>query len=190
MESVDDLYVGVQNRNPAPQAIIDFLKIKKKFVLTLGKGPQKTYKGAIIVPSAGKVAVSLGSCCRPIPGDDIVGFITMGKGITVHRLGCPNMTHQQDRLTEVFWNDQLESALHPVEIKLECADRQDLIIDVMGVFSQLKVPVSKLNAKLHHETMTTTVTATISVSDSKRLSDVINVLLNVAGIYKIHRVIH
>ena len=190
METVDDLFVGIQNRNPAPQAVIDFLKIKKKFVLSLGKGPQKFYKGAIIVPSAGKVAVNLGSCCRPIPGDDIVGFITMGKGITVHRLGCPNITNQQDRLTEVFWNDQIESSLHPVELKLDCADRQDLIIDLMGVFSQLKISVTKLNAKLHPQTMTTTVHATISISDSKRLSDLFNVLLNVAGIYKIHRVIH
>jgi GTP diphosphokinase / guanosine-3',5'-bis(diphosphate) 3'-diphosphatase len=190
METVDDLFVAVQNRNPAPQAIIDFLKIKKKFVLSLGKNDQKLFKGSIIVPSAGKVAVTLGSCCRPIPGDDIVGFITLGKGITVHRLGCPNIIHQQARLTEVYWNDQLEASMHPVDIRLECADRGDLIIDIMGVFSQMKISVSKLNAKLHSATMTTTVTATISVSDSKRLSDVFNVLLNVAGIYEIQRVIH
>lgn len=190
MATVDDLFIAMNNRNPAPAAVIDFLHIKKKSVFTLGKKPLQPNKSAVLVPSAGKVAITLGSCCTPIPGDDIVGFITKGKGITVHRIHCPNIASQKKRLTDVFWNDQLETNPYPVDIRLESNDRPDLIVDIMGVFSQLKVSVTNLNASLHPSTLTTTVNLTIMVSDAKRLNDIFNVLLNVAGVYQIHRVIH
>jgi GTP pyrophosphokinase len=159
-------------------------------MFTLGKKPLHLNKSAVIVPSAGKVAITLGSCCTPIPGDDIVGFITKGKGITVHRIHCPNISQSKNRLTEVIWNDQLETSLHPVDMRLESNDRQNLIVDIMGVFSQLKVSVTNLNAMLHPTTQTTTVNLTILVTDAKRLNDIFNVLLNIAGVYEIHRVTH
>jgi GTP diphosphokinase / guanosine-3',5'-bis(diphosphate) 3'-diphosphatase len=190
MATLDDLFIAMNNRNPAPAAVIDFLNIKKKSVFTLGKKPVQTNKSAVLVPSAGKVAITLGSCCTPIPVDDIVGFITKGKGITVHRIHCPNIAGQKNRLTDVFWNDDLVTNPYPVDIRLESNDRQSLIIDIMGVFSQLKVSVTNLNASLHPTTLTTTVNLTIMVTDAKRLNDIFNVLLNVAGVYQIHRVIH
>jgi GTP pyrophosphokinase len=190
MATLDDLFIAMNNRNPAPAAVIDYLNIKKKNVFTLGKKPLQTNKSAVLVPSAGKVAITLGSCCTPIPGDDIVGFITKGKGITVHRIHCPNINGQKNRLTDVFWNDQLVTNPYPVDIRLESNDRQNLLVDIMGVFSQLKVSVTNLNASLHPTTLTTTVNLTIMVTDAKRLNDVFNVLLNVAGVYQIHRVIH
>ena len=190
MATLDDLFIAMNNRNPAPAAVIDYLNIKKKSVFTLGKKPVQANKSAVLVPSAGKVAITLGSCCTPIPGDDIVGFITKGKGITVHRIHCPNISSQKNRLTDVLWNEQLEINPYPVDIRLESNDRHNLIVDIMGVFSQLKVSVTNLNASLHPTTLTTTVNLTIMVSDAKRLNDIFNVLLNVAGVYQIHRVIH
>lgn len=190
MATLDDLFVGMNNRNPAPAAIIEFLNIKKKPMFTLGKKPLNLNKSAVLVPSAGKVAITLGSCCTPIPGDDIVGFITKGKGITVHRIHCPNISQSKNRLTDVIWNDQLETSLHPVDIRLESNDRQNLIVDIMGVFSQQKVSVTNLNAMLHPTTQTTTINLTILVTDAKRLNDIFNVLLNIAGVYEIHRVTH
>ena len=90
----------------------------------------------------------------------------------------------------MFWNDQLAINPYPVDIRLESNDRHNLIVDIMGVFSQLKVSVTNLTASLHPTTLTTTVNLTIMVSDAKRLNDIFNVLLNVAGVYEIHRVIH
>jgi (p)ppGpp synthase/HD superfamily hydrolase len=75
-------------------------------------------------------------------------------------------------------------------MRLESNDRQNLIVDIMGVFSQLKVSVTNLNAMLHPTTQTTTVNLTILVTDAKRLNDIFNVLLNIAGVYEIHRVTH
>ncbi len=189
-DNLDDLFVGMCNRNPQPSAVIDFLKIKKKFVLNLTKKSSEPSNVPVIVPNAGKVAVTLGNCCTPIPGDDIVGFITKGKGITIHRLNCPNIRSESERLTEVHWNDNLEMATYPVDLNLTCGDRVNLLIDVMTALTSQKVAVTSINAKLHTQTAQTTIAATILVSDAKRLNDIINILLNVTGVYEVHRLIH
>jgi GTP pyrophosphokinase len=188
--SLDDLFIAMSNRNPQPGAVFDLLNIKKKFVLNLGKRKVQDTKSSVIVPNAGKVAITLGSCCTPLPGDDIVGFITKGKGITVHRFNCPNIKGEQKRLTDVFWNEDLALQTYPVDITVECNDRNQLLIDVMSVFSQLKVTVTSINAVYHSINKTTTISATILVSDAKRLNDIFNVLLNVSSVYDVKRVIH
>jgi GTP diphosphokinase / guanosine-3',5'-bis(diphosphate) 3'-diphosphatase len=189
--NVDDLLIGVCNRNPQPSAIIDFLEIKKEYVVSLAKKKtETTSKSPVHVPNAGKVAIVLGSCCTPIPGDDIVGFITRGKGITVHRINCPNIQKEKYRLTEVIWNEQLALETYPVDIAIDSVDRNNLLIDVMNVFSQNKVAVTAINARLHTLTNNTTITATIYVTDAKRLNDIFNVLLNVTGVFKVTRTIH
>lgn len=189
-DSLDDLFVGVCNRNPQPSAIIDFLNIKKKFVINLSKKSADLSNVPVIVPNAGKVAVTLGNCCTPIPGDDIVGFITKGKGITIHRLNCPNIRSETKRLTEVFWNENMELSTYPVDLSLTCGDRPNLLVDIMNALSTQKVPVTAINAKLHTQTTQTTISTTILVSDAKRLNDIINILLNVTGVYEVHRLIH
>ncbi len=188
--SLDDLFIAMSNRNPQPAAVFELLNIKKKFVLNLGKRKVQDTKSSVIVPNAGKVAITLGSCCTPIPGDDIVGFITKGKGITVHRFNCPNIKGEQKRLTDVFWNEDLALQTYPVDITVECNDRNQLLVDVMSVFSQLKVTVTSINAMYHAVNLTTTISATILVSDAKRLNDIFNVLLNVSSVYEVKRVIH
>ncbi len=189
-DTLDDLFIGICNRNPQPSALIDFLNIKKKFVLNLSKKTADLSRVPVIVPHAGKVAVTLGQCCTPIPGDDIVGFITKGKGITVHRMNCPNIRTETQRLTDVHWNENLDIDTYPVDLALDCGDRPNLLVDVMNSFSSNKVPVTAINAKLHTQTAQTTITATILVSDAKRLNDIINILQNITGVYQIHRLIH
>jgi GTP pyrophosphokinase len=189
-DTLDDLFVGICNRNPQPSAIIDFLKIRKKFVLNLSKKTTDVSNVPVIVPNAGKVAITLGNCCTPIPGDDIVGFITKGKGITVHRLNCPNIRNETPRLTEVYWNDNLELDNYPVDLNLKCGDRPNLLVDVMNTLAANKIPVTAINAKLHAQTAQTTISATILVSDAKRLNDIVNILLNITSIYEVHRQIH
>ena len=190
VNSLDELYFGVANRNPSPTAVIEFLKIKKKATLKLGKERALDSHNPVYVKNAGSVAIRLGSCCTPIPGDDIVGYITKGKGITVHRRNCPNIFHEKSRLIDVYWNDNLELQSYPVDIALDCNDRPNLLADVMQTLSIQKVNITALNAALHQANMTTTISATIYVSDAKRLNDIMDILLNVKGVYKVSRVIH
>lgn len=187
-ENLDDLLIGVANRNPAASNIIEFLNIKKKVNLNFAK-VRKDTTNPILVKNAGKVMISLGSCCTPIPGDEIVGYITKGKGITIHRKECPNVKDGK-RLIEVFWNPDLAEKTYPVDLEIECNDRNNLLVDIMSVFSIHKINVTDLNAKLHPEMMTCTIDATILIKDAHALNDLSNVLINVPGVYEVNRKIH
>lgn len=192
VDTVDDLFVAVSNRNPSPNAVVQFLKLKKKnaAVLKLDKVQKNNSSSPVTVGNESSIAVSLGSCCSPIPGDEIVGYITKGKGVTIHRFNCPNIVHHKERLIDAEWRDDLPTANYPVDIVIEANDRSNLLSDVMAAISQHDVPISAISAHLHPDTMTTTLTATIHVSDSKRLNDIFNVILNIAGVYRVDRTIH
>ena len=134
--------------------------------------------------------MSLGTCCTPIPGDDIVGYITRGKGITVHRKNCPNIANEKDRLVEVFWNEDIEFANYPVDILIEASDRPNLLTDVMNTMSSLKVSLSSIHCRLVNRGEKVHITATVLVSDQKRLRDIRDALIGVNSIYEVTRIIH
>ena len=193
VKDLDELFVAMYSKNPTPAAVIEFLNIRRKpTIFKVDKGPivKDDDHVAVFVSGAGKIAITLGSCCTPIPGDDIVGYITKGKGVTVHRVTCPNIANEKARLVEVFWREAEHLETYPVDIKIESADRPNLLIDIMSTFSANKVAVSTITAKLHPQTMNTTVSATVYVSDAKRLTDIFNILLNINSVYEVTRVIH
>ena len=190
-DTVDDLFVGVTGRKPVPSAIIEFLKIKRPInIPTMAKVKTKSGDNCpVYCRGVGKIAISLSNCCTPLPGDDIVGYITKGKGITVHRKNCPNVANESERLVEVFWRDDIEFATYPVDIMIEASDRNNLVVDIMSTLTAAKVTLSSFHAKLTNSGMVD-ISATILVSDAKRLGDVFNILRSVTGVYKITRVIH
>ena len=191
-ENVEDLFVGVSGRKPTTSAIIDFLHIKKPVVLPTG-GKVKTASGKdcpVYCRGAGRIAIHLASCCTPIPGDDIVGFITKGKGITVHRKSCPNIANAKERLVEVFWYKDLEFATYPVDIIIESSDRPNLLVDIMHTLTSQKVTLTNLNARKNPNTLITTIVVSFYVSDAKRLADIFSVLQGVTGIFSVTRMIH
>ncbi|MBO4286406.1 MAG: bifunctional (p)ppGpp synthetase/guanosine-3',5'-bis(diphosphate) 3'-pyrophosphohydrolase [Bacilli bacterium] len=191
--SVDDLFIAVSGRKPTTGAIIDFLKIKKPIVV-----PQNSTKK--VVTSSGKypiyckgvsrLAISRSNCCNPIPGDDIIGFITKGKGISVHRANCPNVVGKTERLVEVFWRTDLEYSTYPVDLLVEASNRQNLVIAIMQAMNNNHVNVSNLSAKLADKGTKAMINMTIMVSDAKRLNDIMNILLNVNSVYNVTRLIH
>ena len=191
-ETPDDLLIGVSNRKPTAAAIIEFLGIKKALVLPNGKS--RNIKGGevpVYCKGADNIAINLAPCCTPVPGDGIVGYITRGKGITVHRCNCPNIVNEKERLIEVFWRDDIEYATYPVDVLVEANDRPNLLVDIMNAMSSAKVTISSIHAQLqHHNRSVTSVSMTIYISDSKRLTDISNILMNIKGVYNFKRVIH
>ena len=190
-ENVDDLFVGVSNRKPIPAAIIEFLRIKRPVTIPTS-GKVKTKSGddcPVYCPGVGKIAISLASCCTPIPGDDIVGYVTKGKGIVVHRNNCPNVANEQERLVDVKWKEDIEFATYPVDIMIEANDRNNLVVDIMSLLTASKVTLSSLHARLTNNGLVD-ISATLMISDAKRLNDVFNALRSISGVYQITRIIH
>lgn len=187
----DSLYLGIANKEISPGLITEFLGLKKTQnfpnirLKTTAIGDCPVYCKGV-----GKIAISLASCCTPIPGDSIIGYITRGKGITVHRTNCPNIAKEKVRLVEVYWRDDLGNGTYQVDIVIESSDRESLLTDIMGVFSTQKVNVTSLHAKFNPNTMLTTITASIHVKNLEKLNSVFSAILNVKGVINVSRTIH
>ena len=195
-ENLDDLYVSVSTRNPTPSAVLEVLHIKKKVIQKLGKRKTPSQKEApsscpVEVPGGiTGLAVTLGQCCTPIPGDAIVGYITRGKGITVHRSNCPNVAHEKARLIDLKWKDDLGVGHYPVDLEIFANDRANLVADILQAISAKGIVTSDLRSHLVTETMNDVINVTISVTDSKCLDDLFAVLLGVKGVFSVSRLIH
>lgn len=190
--NVDDLFVGIANHKPAAGAVVDYLKIKKPVNIPTGSWGRNRNNDEcpVYCKGVGKIAIALANCCTPIPGDDIVGYITKGKGITVHRNNCPNVLHEKVRLVDVYWYDDLQFATYPVDILIKANDRPNLLVDIMSLLSANKTTINNLHAHLTNSNLDCYVTLTIFVSDSKRLNDLFSIIKSIKGVYEVSRVIH
>ncbi|MDY6429850.1 MAG: bifunctional (p)ppGpp synthetase/guanosine-3',5'-bis(diphosphate) 3'-pyrophosphohydrolase [Bacilli bacterium] len=197
-DDLEDFYVMINSRNPAPAAVLEFLRIKRRIdIFENAKRKNKNQKSfddsSLPVYVNGGVtglAISLAQCCCPIPGDDITGYITKGKGITVHRKSCPNVANQSRRLIDVHWKDNLGMSSYNVDIEIYANDRTNLVADILATLASKGIGITDLNAHLIKENMNTVVNLTVTVPGSKDLSDAFALLLGIKGIYSVNRVIH
>lgn len=189
VEDLDGLYLAINEKRISPSAVCDFLGVKKAINVTSKKGPSFD-KSPVYCKGAGNIAITLASCCTPIPGDEIVGYITRGKGITVHRTNCPNIANEKIRLIDVYWNEEIPTSLYQVDIQIDSTDRNSLLSDVMGVLTAHKCSCMNINAKLNTTNLTTTIKASILINNAMKLRTLFNAILNIKGVYSVERVIH
>lgn len=192
-DNVEDLFIGVSGRKPTANALIEYLKIRRPIDLSINLTKRRNNHNddcPVYCQGAGKVAIALANCCTPIPGDDIIGYITKGKGISVHRKNCPNVAGENQRLIDIYWRDDIEFATYKVDLVIEASDRNNLLVDVMAIFNNCKVGVNTLSARSNAQNLTATISATIMVSDAKRLQDICVQLRGITGVYRVDRVIH
>lgn len=190
--NIDELFFNISKKNPTVSSILDFLgykkKIKKEVNITKREDINKNDFPVYIENGEG-VKITLGNCCTPIPGDEIVGYITKGMGITVHRKDCPNIKSETSRLIDVHWKHNI-GGNYPVDISIECNDRNNLIADLMNCLSSYKVKVTEFNAKMHQDTNTVSILCELCVSDVNMLNSICQSLKNINCVYDIKRVIH
>ncbi|HEY0394389.1 MAG TPA: bifunctional (p)ppGpp synthetase/guanosine-3',5'-bis(diphosphate) 3'-pyrophosphohydrolase [Candidatus Elarobacter sp.] len=135
------------------------------------------------------VLVRLSKCCSPVPGDPIMGFVTIGRGVSVHRGDCPNtasMNQAPERILEAEWLDK--SALtHSVDIEIEANDRQGLLQDVLGVAAELKTQISSVNARAKRD-KSALISLTAQITDLDHLQKLLRKLANVKDVRNVWRV--
>ena len=196
--TIDDFLYGLSQKNPPITAVIDALNIREKidkhtliesYVKKNSSRNKENKNQAIIVQGIDNVKISLAPCCTPIPGDDIVGYITRGKGIKVHRKDCPNIQKELNRTIDVEWNPSFTFQTFSAHIQIESNDRPNLIIDVMNTLSTLKITCTKFQAKVLSDKITSMFDMQIQVTSNKRLFDVIAELKAIDGVYNVRRVI-
>ena len=147
----------------------------------------KTSHGILVKGEAG-LMVRLARCCNPVPGDSIVGFITRGRGVSVHRSDCTNLSGDaegEERMIEVAW-DIVPSHIYQVTIEVTGSDRAGLLSDIMMVVSETKTNVSNLNAKVNKNKVAT-ITLTLEIKNLTQLEYIMSKMRRVKDIFNVHR---
>ena len=152
-------------------------------------------RGGVLVVGVESLMTNLARCCRPAPPDPIVGFVTRGKGVTVHRSGCSNFRHLATRTPErviaVTWGAPRgdKPALYPIDVRVEAADRQGLLRDLSELFAKEKMNVTAVTTQLARDASgaTTWMTFTLEVADASRLARVIELAHRIAGVRSARR---
>ena len=144
-------------------------------------------KGGVLVVGIDSLMTQLAKCCKPAPPDDIRGFVTRGKGVSVHRSDCSNFremaARNAERVIDVAWGHpkpQKEGAVYPVDVAVEAIDRQGLLRDISEVFAREKTNV--IGVQTQSVKGTAWMTFTVEVSDSGRLGKVLGQVATVPGV--------
>jgi len=128
----------------------------------------------IMVRGVGNLLTRLARCCNPLPGDDIIGYVTRGRGVTIHRKDCLNILRREDteRFIEVDWGEGIQQT-YPVVIRVIAYDREGLLRDIAGVVADEKINMSAANVATRKKENMATITATIEITDIAQLSRVL-----------------
>jgi GTP pyrophosphokinase len=149
--------------------------------------PPTTSRGGVTVKGVDDLLVRFAVCCNPVPGDPIVGYITRGRGVTVHRTDCANVkaSSEKERHVEVEW-ERTAARTYPVAIRIEGWDRDGFLRDVAAVISENQVALVALSA-LANPDKSATVNATLQVTSVEQLSRVLAKLEGVRDVFSVHR---
>jgi GTP pyrophosphokinase len=153
--------------------------------------PKKTSSG-IIVKGAGDVAVRFSRCCTPVPGDEIVGFVTRGRGISIHRTDCVNIINlpeiERARLIDAEWqSDKLESDKRfSVEISIYANNRIGIIVDITKVLTENNVGVTSMNCRINKQGKAT-ILISFDVKSTGELQSLVEKIRNVEDVIDIER---
>jgi GTP pyrophosphokinase len=191
METLDDFYAAVGYGAIGAQQVVTRLGVVDDAQLALpptappptGPSPQ----GGVRVKGVGDLLIRFGQCCHPIPGDPIIGFITRGKGVTVHQRGCSTVMGEREtaRLIEVEWEAQTQQT-YPISILIEAYDRTGLLSDITQVVADNKVNIVAASVSVSPD-RTTTVKATLEVASVAQLARVMSRLEQLKDIISVQR---
>ena len=199
--NVPDLMVAIANKQVSLQAVIERLTkhkisapidnedLLKMFNRSENK-PRKKSSCGIHVPGIDTMMVQLAACCSPVPGDAIVGYITKGQGVKVHRKDCPNIINEKQRLISVEWEEGLEEKSYDVDLIIHSNDRSYLLSDIVTVVSQCKAQMNHVDSKVNDDRITATTKMTVGVRDAEHLRTLIANLRKINSVNDVERVIH
>ena len=201
-KTADDLFEVVGKDELSLRTIENMLKppepalTQHDYVLAKKPRPVSNAKnGGVLVVGMGSLLTQLAKCCKPAPPDDILGFVTKGKGVSVHRSDCSNFRNMAhgcpDRVIEVEWNvtKNADGAAYAVDVTIEASDRQGLLRDISEVFAKEKMNVIGVQTQSVKDNRggTAWMLFTVEVAQSGRLKQVLGVVAGVAGVRSARR---
>ncbi len=158
-----------------------------------GPSIRKNNRGGIIVRGINDLSARCAHCCNPVPGDEIVGFVTRGRGITVHRTDCINILNfpqeERNRLIEAEWDIEDENnETYAAEIRIYCNNRIGLLVDISRVFSEAGIDITSINLK-NSKSGTATIHITFDIHSKDELTRIIDKLNMIPDVIDITRTV-
>ncbi|MBQ1367989.1 MAG: bifunctional (p)ppGpp synthetase/guanosine-3',5'-bis(diphosphate) 3'-pyrophosphohydrolase [Firmicutes bacterium] len=149
-------------------------------------------KSAIIVKGLQDVAVRFSRCCNPVPGDEIIGYVTRGRGVSIHRTDCPNILNmpqdERERLLEAEWADKSnEGGTFISSLQLITTDKKGLLMEISSVISHLDINIHALSGKRTKDGNDNIFMISVEISDRSQLEQLVNKLSQVSGVYEVIR---
>lgn len=190
---LNDLYINVGNNKYTASQIVNLITGENttKEELLIKKTQKKEVsreiaKNDIIVEGIDDIKVNIASCCKPIKDDEIIGYITKGYGITIHRINCPNVSELQERFISVRWNSNT-SKKYPTTLLLKSLDSKNMLFDIIAKTTNRNVVVESINNIKNNECYTCELT--ISVDNLEQLNKFINDLESIPNMLSVERLI-
>ena len=154
------------------------------------RGGERSAGRGIHILGVGDLMTNLARCCHPVPNDPIVGYITRGRGVTIHRQDCPNVLRLQqqhaERLIEVSWSES-EPDTYPVDIRIVAYDRRGLLRDITALLSNEKINVLALTTTTSRKDLTASIRLTMEISDIGQLSRILTRLDQLPNVVEVRR---
>lgn len=201
LKSVDDLYAELGVNDILPANVVNKLKeaieglevkkedIKEKSIVKIKKNYSNLSQ--VNVKGEGNLLIRFARCCNPVPGDEIIGYISKGSGISVHRKDCKNLSALKDKSSEriicVEWEDEKEFGEYISEIQIKAEDRVGILTDVIQLVNDNKIAITSINAKTM-KSNEIIINLKISISTVEQLSKIqkkIRALTSVMDVYRI-----
>jgi guanosine-3',5'-bis(diphosphate) 3'-pyrophosphohydrolase len=189
-ETLDDFYAAVGYGAVGAQQVVTKLGVVDDAQLALpptAPPPSPARQGGVRVKGVGDLLIRFGKCCHPIPGDPIIGFITRGKGVTVHLKNCQTVLNEREiaRMIEVEWESEVQQT-YPISIRIEAYDRTGLLSDISQVVADNRVNIVAANVAVSPD-RTATVRATLEVASVAQLARVMSKLEQLKDLISVQR---
>ena len=180
-----ELYKKDISENTPPDISALLAEVKKKPV----RGNQKRSEHGVLVEGESGFVVRLAKCCNPIPGDEISGYITRGRGVSVHRADCPNIlngTSDMERMIEVSW-DEIGDNFYNVEVEIVCEDKSGVLADLIAVPAEMKINLHSIHAAPNKYNKTSTVKLGVELNNAAQVEVLMNRLRRVEKVFSVSR---
>ena len=204
--SEEDMYAAAGSGGITPQQVVNRLaermRREREQKETIDKivsdiqtpKPEKQTESGVIVKDIDNMLIRISKCCNPVPGDEIVGFITRGRGVSVHRTDCPNVLSeqgQQERIIDVEWalQDDASRKEFQVDIEISAFDRQGLLNEVMMVVADMNTPIIAVSGKADKDDIAH-IHMSIKIQNITHLQRTVEKIKQIKDIYSVERVMN
>jgi GTP pyrophosphokinase len=189
----DNLLESIGYNNSSVKQVINKLDIEKEEEVTLQdlktKPSSKSSDKGVKVKGVDNLKVRTAKCCNPVPGDNIVGYITRGRGVSIHRKGCPNLQslidNDEERIIEVNW-DQKRSESYIVDLNIEAVDKSDLLNDITRLIKNEQIKLLSVNARADKYGKAY-INLSVELSSIEHMKDIMNKIKDISGVLSVQR---